>query len=318
MATAPQDAHADISALSEVPHSDLLELFERERQGWLDRLLWDTLDGADLALSAVSSRIMDGAALRRGARWDGFVSVQPSRPLTRLCGGWMHASVTASEAIALVRGALRRVPARARIEGQLVAFETQALFDVAFAAAGFSREPREYLVADLDAAALPPLPRDRPDAGEHRLLSVDALLLPDCARVLVDAHRGSVEAVINAAFRSERGAREYLQDIVANMGCGQAIPEGCLAAVRGGIVEGFCMATMISPGIGHVPQVAVSPAAQGLGLGSTLLSASQRALVRRGARRVTLSVSVANGRAAGWYGRLGFRPATRFSAYYRD
>lgn len=317
MATAPQDTRADYVAMGEMPQAVVRQLFERERQGWLDRLLWDTADAADTAASAVASHLLDGAALRRSGRWEGFVAVQPGRPLARLCSGWLSPSVSDSEASTLVEQSLRRLPRGVRVEGQLVAFEAQPAFDRGFDDHGFQREDRDYLVADLDARILEATEGDAVLDG-LRLHPLSALLLSDCAGVLVAAHRGGVEARINAAFRTERGAQEYLQEIVEGDGCGKTVPDASLAAVRDGRVEGFCLGTFVSAGVGHVPQVAVSPSAQGRGLGALLLGQSMRVMQRHGARRVTLSVSVRNERAGGWYARLGFAQATRFSAYYRD
>jgi GNAT superfamily N-acetyltransferase len=311
MATAPHDARPELIGLASLSPVVVRQLFERERRTWLERLLWDTRDAADLAASAVGSHVIDGAALRRGTRWQGFVAVQPGRPLARLCGGWLENDVTAGDASLLVGEALRRLTRSSRVEGQLVAFGEQDVFDAGFREHGFATEPRDYLIAELTDSQ----PRH---ADVARLMPVDSLLVSDCARVLVSAHRGGVEARINASFRTERGANEYLGDILAGQGCGEVAPEACIAAVHDGRVRGFCLATIISEGVGHVPQIAVEPSAQGEGLGHALLSASFRALRRRNAGRVTLSVSSANVRAARWYSRLGFQPATRFTAYHRD
>ena len=90
-----------------------------------------------------------------------------------------------------------------------------------------------------------------------------------------------------------------------------------MVAVRQGSIVGFCLGTTISPATGHVPQIAVEPASQRLGLGRALLRSSLRAMERAGCRRVTLSVSERNSLAASWYERAGFRRLTRFAAYVR-
>ena len=313
MATAPQDAGADLVPLASLPTSAVRELFEHEREAWLERLLWDTRDAAELAASAVSSHIIDGAALCHGTHWYGFLALQPARPVSRLCGGWLGPDADGAAAARLVGEALKRLPRGVRVEGQVIAFSAQRHFDAGFRRHGFAAEPRRYLIARL-----PPLPVASAHLEGVRVLSVDALLVSDCARVLVAAHRSGVEARINASFRTERGASEYLGDILAGQGCGDVVGEASLAAVRDGRVVGFCLGTLISPGVGHVPQIAVDPEAQGSGLGALLLGSTFRALGRRGARKVTLSVSAANARAADWYARLGFEPATDFSAYHRD
>jgi ribosomal protein S18 acetylase RimI-like enzyme len=100
--------------------------------------------------------------------------------------------------------------------------------------------------------------------------------------------------------------------------CQGVLRDGSSVAVAGGTITGFCLASVISPGVGHVPQIAVEPQAQGDGIGGRLLDRALSGLARAGCRRATLSVSRSNVRAGTWYHRRGFRIVTRFASYHRD
>ena len=70
--------------------------------------------------------------------------------------------------------------------------------------------------------------------------------------------------------------------------------------------------------IGHIKDLAVRPAAQGLGLGRRLLRASLSELAATGASVVKLEVRESNHRAQSLYADEGFRPARRIPRYYGD
>ena len=311
MATAQGDVAPDVVALGTLPAPALRELLDHERRAWRSRLFWDMRDSVDMAARAIASGVLDGAALRRGSRSEGFLTFQPSRSLTRLCGGWLGRGVTHDAAALLVEATLARVPVGSRLEGQVAAFDGQDALDAGFDARGCTLEPRDYLVAE------PPSCAETPPDGIG-LVRVGSSHVASCARVLLDAHRFGVESRINAAFRTSRSAHEYLSDILAGQGCGDPQADACVVALQGTSVVGFCLATTISDATGHVPQIAVSPSHQGRGVGGAMLAAAWRALAKAGARRMTLSVSRSNERAAAWYRRAGFWSATRFTAFVRD
>ncbi len=315
MATVQRELPVEAVPLGLLPATSLRALFEEERLAWRRRLLWDTREAPEIALQAVASRLLDGAALRAGSRLLGFLSLQPGRGVARPCGAWIAPGVAAADVAQLAHAALRRVSSKARLEGQLLAFSQQDALDAAMRAAGCAVESREYLIADLPlapglgpAAALP--------VG-IRLVPAGADLMPACADVLVEAHRGGVEARINGCFRTSRTAHEYLTDLVVGSGCGEPWPDVTRVALLDGEVAGFCVATRIDERVGHVPQIAVRPGQHGAGIGRALLRSALHAFDEHGAAAVTLSVSRENARARAWYARLGFRPATVFAAYTR-
>ena len=246
-----------------------------------------------------------------GGRALGLVLQQPGTPVSRLCSVHLPADLAAA-APGLARAALERSPPGARIEGQLVAFEAQQAFDSAFRHLGLAVEPREFLSLDgpLVAAPRPPAP------SATRVSSLDVADLADCARLLVEAHAGGVEARINEAFREDSAGLAYLRELVDADGCGVHEPAASSVARAGGVV-GFCIATRTSEAVGHIPQIAVLPAAQGRGVGAALMTRTVNRLREAGGSRVTLSVTRSNASAAAWYARAGFQVLTTFSSYYR-
>ncbi|WP_049947907.1 GNAT family N-acetyltransferase [Candidatus Halobonum tyrrellensis] len=70
--------------------------------------------------------------------------------------------------------------------------------------------------------------------------------------------------------------------------------------------------------IGHVKDIAVRPAAQGQGLGRTLLRRALYVLAGDGASVVKLEVRESNHRAQSLYADEGFDPARRIPRYYAD
>jgi ribosomal-protein-alanine N-acetyltransferase len=81
-----------------------------------------------------------------------------------------------------------------------------------------------------------------------------------------------------------------------------------------GIVAGVVLTSFVGPHTGHITQLGVMPHAQGMGIGRDLLERAMDALYRNGAKRISLTVTVANERALGLYRRAGFRELRRFAA----
>lgn len=301
----------DIVDVEQLLVQELEDLFEWERRAWRERLGWDPASSAGSMARAVPWGAVRGAVLRRAGRATAYCVHQPAPSLTRTCGVHLPPR-DAHAALPLVTAALSSVPRGVRVEGQLAAFETQPALDSAFRSLGFAVEPREFVAVDG------PLAEGSQLRSSARLEPLRKADLPGCARVLVEAHAGGVEASINQAFRTEAAALGYLRELVELAGCGRVDPVASVVARQQGGVAGFCVASSTAAGVGHVPQIAVAPAAQGRGLGAFLLGSAIERLRERGCRRITLSVSSANARASAWYRRVGFRPLTVFASYHRD
>ena len=69
---------------------------------------------------------------------------------------------------------------------------------------------------------------------------------------------------------------------------------------------------------GHVVSIAVKPEHRVKGIGTTLMQASQDAMVAKGATESYLEVRVTNSEAVALYQRLGYLASSRLEAYYKD
>ena len=325
-------AGPDAVSLDHVAPDALGALFERERGAWRHVLGWDSPASAETLTRAIEWGIVRGAALVIAGRPLGYLLLQPGADETRLCGVHLPDDL-APAAVTLISRALAEVPAGSRLEGQLVAFDGQAALDAAFRHLGFAVEPRDFL--ELRAlsgghAAAPSRRHAAAPSRRHaaaapselaramRIRELDPDDIDACADVLVAAHAGGVEARINQAFRTRSAATAYLREVIESGGCGRVRLEASSVLRWRGRIAGFCVATTTSPGVGHVPQIALDPAAQGQGLGSVLLARALDVLADDGCTRATLSVSRANARASAWYRRLGFRVIAPFASYHRD
>jgi len=317
VATRPQPSLVTCP-LTDLAAAQVRSLLASERRHWADRLGWDLRESLELTHQAISCGVLGGIAATLDGHAVGYLSCHPSANVLRLCGAHVAPDAPSTTSLALVEGVLGVKGAwDKRLEGQLTVFEAQAAMDAAFRAHGASVVERAFLGLELAAPRLRAEPRVKSPAG-CELVPFQRSLVPQCARVLVAAHAGTIEASINTAFGSPALARSYLTEIVTGPGCGVVHETASSVAVSAGQVVGFCLATAISPAVGHLPQVVVDPSFQGQGIGSALMARTLAALRGESFRRVTLSVSRENSIPAAWYLRLGFAEIAGFSAYCRQ
>ncbi len=106
-------------------------------------------------------------------------------------------------------------------------------------------------------------------------------------------------------------SRETLQRLHEDSSC-------FLLAEQGGRCMGYVEARLLPPGA-HIGRLAVSPAAQGQGVGSLLLSAALTRLWELGAQRVTLNTQEDNRSSLRLYNHFGFYPVgNRVTAWQRE
>ncbi len=123
-------------------------------------------------------------------------------------------------------------------------------------------------------------------------------------------------AVNAAAFahHPEQGGWQ-LDDLVAREGEPWFDPSGFLIADRDGEMLGFHWTKRHPDAIGEVYVLAVSPSAQGLGLGRALLDAGLDHLLRGGSTEAMLYVDDSNATAVQLYEKNGFRRANLDAQY---
>ena len=162
--------------------------------------------------------------------------------------------------------AVQSTPGICRIETQFVPFELSSLRE-AFLEGGFQEFERVFLRNDLATG--------RPTPSEPSAFQFEPWVASYTARaaaLMQQAHLGSVDAEMNEMYRTQEGCRSLLDNIMAQHGCGQLVPAAsyALRKPRARALSGFLLTTEISAGHAHLAQVAVSPAAQGLGLSKRL------------------------------------------------
>jgi ribosomal protein S18 acetylase RimI-like enzyme len=142
----------------------------------------------------------------------------------------------------------------------------------------------------------------------------------EAAQLLHQAYQNHVDAAINDQYCSFPGTKRLIESIVRQRGCGDYLESASTVAIHRstGKLAGILGLTAVRPSTAHIPQVAVSAAFQGLGLGTAMLQSSFDKLRREKFSEVSLTVTGLNGRAVRLYKRLGFRTFREFGAFVWD
>jgi ribosomal protein S18 acetylase RimI-like enzyme len=174
----------------------------------------------------------------------------------------------------------------------------------------------------IDASAGDAAPGERMRRAGIELVPWDKRWHDAAATMLYEAYREHVDAHINDQYASVLGATRLIENIFHNQGCGDFLPHISRLAVQQRTRElaGMLTITEVRPRTAHIPQVAVGPSFQGLGVGTTMMEAAFRNLAEEGFKEVTLTVTDSNAGAVRLYERLGFRGFRRFGAfiYHRE
>ncbi|MEW6322975.1 MAG: N-acetyltransferase, partial [Acidobacteriota bacterium] len=149
--------------------------------------------------------------------------------------------------------------------------------------------------------------------GVGRVRAFDPEDAPGTVRLLMDAYRGAASAECFAPRGRIEEWAWYTRQLLRTPACGVLLPAVCFAADLPGIgLAGVALTTTIAPGVAHLAQLAVAPAAQGRGVGRQLLDAVLDQLQVLGYERVTLMVSEDNAPARSLYAAAGFTAGPRF------
>lgn len=288
-------------------------LMREEAEAWQEVLGWNY---------SATQRFLSGF-IDRGAL-PGFVLLENGRPLgytylvldgdkgvigalyvARSRWGEGLESRLASAAI----GALRETPVVARIESQLILFSGADITPV-FREAGFESFRRHFLSLELASW-------QGPDATPEGLELRDwgDSLLEEASRVVFESYIGGIDAYFSSSFSRPDKCRGFIINIVRHSGCGIFLPRMTTAGFEGGRMVGAVIATELSHGVGHLPQISVIPEAQGRRIGAWLVGESLKRYREAGYHAVSLTVTERNERAHSWYQRLGFSEVLPFDAY---
>jgi ribosomal protein S18 acetylase RimI-like enzyme len=306
---------------------DLTPLLDLEAQVWDTRLHWDFAPSARLIATCVREKRLCGYALTLDHEVKGYCF--SFRAGEKCLVGDLFvdpAAATLEQALDLLHYTLRELMASAslrRVEAQLPHYAFTHL-EPSFRACCFAAYPRSFMMLAL-ASRPPRAGRGQAVAGET--LVGDFLIKPwerrhdrDAARLLYDAYRGHVDALINDQYRSVTGATNLIENILYYQGCGKCLPNACWAAIHRSTQQlaGLLLLTVVRPGCGHIPQVAVARQFQSQGVGTALIEAALTELERKGFAEVSLTVTNLNEGALRLYERLGFRTIHTFGAFVWD
>jgi ribosomal protein S18 acetylase RimI-like enzyme len=301
-----------IVGLGDVSPAALEEIWQQQADWWRARLRWDISDALAVLRRVVARRGVPGKAVQVGARTVGYsvyVIGGHRGEIADLCvlPEWSHAEV--GEPL------LRETIAAMRQQGVLRVEKLAPGIDYPWLTPAFEREGfqtywREFLRIELcQGPVLPPAPPAvhlEPWQGHQ---------VHQAAVLMQAAYVGSVDAEINALYRTAAGCQLVLDNLLNQGGCGSLIPGASALAHHQGQGVGFIVVTEIAPRQSHLAQVVVLPAYQRRGVGRWLLHYSMSQLAALHYETLSLIVSRANARALTMYQAAGLQPVLAFPVF---
>jgi ribosomal protein S18 acetylase RimI-like enzyme len=310
--------------------SDFAALLAAESEAWRASLHWDYAGSARLIATCLNERRLTGYALVDQRRITGY-SFFLYEAEKGLIGGLYVERDTETHGRALlllehVLETLMATPGIRRIEAQLPHFSAQEL-EPAFAPRHFKSYLRNFMLLPLapprahQGASLPARTGNSLRAGQP----ADAFSVEPWERryerqavsMLYHTYRDHIDAVINDQYSSTAGAARLVENIVQLRGCGEFITRASSVAIHRSTrkLAGVLALTAVRPATAHIPQIAVAPEFQGVGLGSLMLKSAFEELQREGFHEVSLTVTDMNQGAVRLYERLGFETFHSFGAF---
>ena len=299
---------------------ELNALLLEETADWQRELDWDFSKSADLVRKFADSRGLGGVALvdRTEVVGYGYTVLEDHKGLigdVYVRPAW-RTPESQPELFRILLDSLIATPGIRRVESQLMLLDIEA-------ARAIQRERFvrlfERLLMHLDGGA--PLLPGRSSAVRRFHIEPWADHHHDAAATVISlAYDSHIDAQINDQYQTFDGARRFLNNVVQFPGCGSFYRPASRIAfeIATGWVAGVLLSSFIAPDVAHITQLCVTPHAKGAGLGFELLRQAVFTLRQAGARRVSLTVTSANGEAVALYRRCGFVEARRFYAYVWD
>jgi ribosomal protein S18 acetylase RimI-like enzyme len=307
----------EIVDLRNLSARDLEPLLIEETAEWEQELDWDFTKSADLVRKYADLRALGGAALMDGGEVAGY-GYAVLEEYKGLIGdiyvrpGWRGRD-TEIRLFRTLLDSLIATPQVRRIESQLMLTGPPT-------ARALQRERFvrlfERLLMRIEASATLP-PTGNPAMRRFRIEPWQDHHHDGAATVISLAYDAHIDAQINDQYRTFAGAHRFLSNIVQFPGCGTFYRPASLVAFDRvtGWMAGVVLSSFVAAGAAHVTQLCVTPLGKGKGLGYELLRQSTEALRAAGARRISLTATVANKEAVELYLRCGFTEVRRFFAY---
>lgn len=317
MAAAPDRLRPCVVDLREIDAPELDALLDEEITAWRSELDWDFCASADLVRRFVQMQALTGFALLVEGEVAGY-SYYVCEERKGLIGDlYVAREFRSPENENLLLGsvvdALLSMPFVRRIESQLMMLGSP-LHRPMPRPHRLQMFPRVFMETppgqSIELAPRAPKRRTVFEVWSERHQD-------DAARIIALAYEGHIDGQINDQYRSVSGARRFLLNIVQYPGCGTFYgPASFIATdVASGQPCGICLASLVSPDVGHITQICVIPQVKGSGVGYELLRRSMAALGQAGCSQVSLTVTSANTDAIALYRSVGFDERRRFAAY---
>jgi ribosomal protein S18 acetylase RimI-like enzyme len=293
----------------------LLPLMEEEEKEWLSDLGWDYSPIRNILASFVRQKLLPGYVAvineKDAVGYTYFLVNQAKGIIGALYVARMNnAQTIAKELLTNAISCLKDYSNINRIEAQIITFNDLDLAST-FTQNGFAYYPRYYMDLDLNYYN-----GEADSSIQENILPWNSAYLERAGEMTFSSYRGQVDAEICEDYCSQAGCTGYLRSLVENPGCGIFMPEtSFLALDEQGDPCGYVICCRISNGFAMIPQIAIHPSCQGLGLGNALIHRCLQQLRIMGFHGLSLTVTQQNQRAYDWYRRLGFKIRKSFGGF---
>ena len=307
---------------------DFSYLLEAEACAWNDAMRWDFAASTRIITSCLREKRLSGYALVGQAGIRGYCFFFYDGEKGIIGDLFVHPELDGHgyerELLDHALETLLATPGLSRIEAQLPHYDTRGLGPL-FLPHRFQTFLRRFMGLDLKSRRSELNAGPCPDPATEKLwrresielVAWDKRLHDDAAELLYRSYRQHVDALINDQYASVMGATRLIENIFHNQGCGDFLTHVSRMAVHRPTrsLAGILSVTEVRPRTAHIPQVAVSPSCQGLGVGTALMQAAFRDLAEEGFEQITLTVTDLNAGAVRLYQRLGFETFRTFGAF---
>ena len=311
-------AQADIAGLE--------VLFDEQCNEWLRLLRWDYTGPSRLIRQVARQRELSGFVAVRGGVTVGFAYYVVEASRASIGDIYVSREARDTGADRLMAGAilekLGRLSRMRRVESQCVGVGNEGANEL-FRAEGFEHFDRYYMMADLASHDRSDFQREVDRSDYPQDFSMRAWKEDDfteAAQVIHRSYRGRPDSRINSQYATEEGCAELLMILTDHIWCGDFLPQVSRVATHSATRRqaGALIASRIAAGTGHIGQISVHPAYQGLGLGRRMIYGALSEFKVRGFNSASLAVTSANVGALHLYESCGFSTVHTFPVFYRE
>lgn len=317
MLPAGRESGLEIFDLPQFRLREMIPLLEEEAAAWQEILYWNYETSSELVGQFIDSQALSGMVLCDGQSPVGYTYYICEERKALLGCLFVSEPYRGEQSeyrlLEATLEAARKRPGIRRVEAQ---FMLHPFPSIAPPFADYVQaHERLFMGARLPSPGFTPGPA--PQGLPLRVEPWHERYQDRTAYLIEEAYRGHLDSRINDQYRTVEGARRFLYNIIQYPGCGRFADDASFVAVEAGsgTLLAACLASVVSEGVGHITQVCTLPRARGFQLGRHLIERSMDMLASEGCRRVTLTVTAANGSAVRLYSQLGFTVIHRFPAY---